>query len=75
MKVVVRTEVILIELRIGTGSVLEDVTKVLKKFLELPRIMFWSNILCPVIFFVSRQENLWKIMMHKLNVGIAISAF
>jgi len=73
-KIIIRTELLLIELLERAGSILNNLSEVLKKFFEFSRIVFWSDIDCSIVDFFPCDENLWNRMFGKFNIGICIGS-
>ena len=65
----------LIELLERAGSILNNLSEILKKFFELSRIVLWSDIDCSIVDFFPCDENLRNRMFCEFNIGICISSF
>jgi len=73
-KIIIRAQLFLIELLKRAGPILNNLSKILKKFFELSRIVLWSDIDCSIVDFFPCDENLWNRMFGKFNIGICISS-
>jgi len=74
-KIIIRAQLFLIELLERTGSILDNLSEILKKFFEFSRIVFGSDIDCSIVDFFPCDKNLWNRMFCKFNIGICIRSF
>ena len=73
-KIIIRAQLFLIELLKRAGSILNNLSEILKKFFELSRIVLWSDIDCSIVDFFPCDKNLRNRMFGKFNIGICISS-
>jgi hypothetical protein len=73
-KIIIRAQLFLIELLERTGSILNNLSEILKKLFEFSRIVFWSDIDCSIVDFFPCDENLRNRMFCEFNIGICISS-
>ena len=74
-KIIIRAELFLIKLLERAGSILNNLSEILKKFFEFSSIVFWSDIDCSIVDFFPCDQNLWNRMFCKFNIGICIRSF
>lgn len=74
-EVIVGTELPLSELGCFTASKFEYLSQILEKFLELYRVVLWSDVYRSIIDFFSGHEDLGKFLFGDFDIYVAIIGF